>query len=187
MHYQYNFACEQCGKICHTHNWQTRFCSRACSGLYHRSKPADFWERVDKSDDQNACWLWKLGTDTRGYGQMGWEGKMKLAHRLAYELTYGPFPNKLEVCHSCDTPLCCNPHHLFLGTHQENMDDKAQKGRVKALRGDSNGHAKFTWQQVREIRARYAMGNITQRALAREHGVNQYAIWAIVIGKTWRE
>lgn len=94
-----------------------------------------FWENMDRSGD---CWLW-LGKPegSNGYGRTSFHGRRYQAHRLAYELSYGPIPDGMIVCHECDTPLCCRPDHLFLGTHIVNMDDMVTKGR--AASGNRNG------------------------------------------------
>ena len=65
-----------------------------------------------------------------GYGTIrGAHGKMQYAHRVAWELENGVIPSGLCVLHHCDNPSCSNPEHLFLGTNDENVADKVQKGR----------------------------------------------------------
>ena len=65
-----------------------------------------------------------------GYGRLWFEGRMWMAHRLAWTQAHGPIPRGLFVLHSCDNPPCINPDHLFLGTQLDNMRDAAQKGRL---------------------------------------------------------
>jgi len=97
-----------------------------------------------------------------------------MAHRLSWELTNGP-PGDKYVCHKCDNPRCVNPDHLFLGTHQDNMDDMVAKGRRFAVStsgaGPSNGAAKLTADEVRSIRRMYAAGGQSQAQLGQRFGV----------------
>src|SRR5450756_2321620 len=91
------------------------------------------WERVNKG---GSCWTWLGPPSKEGYGRVGAGGKtgrLLLVHRVAYELVYGAIPEGLLVCHSCDTPSCVNPAHLWLGTHKTNAADKKCKGRGLSL------------------------------------------------------
>jgi hypothetical protein len=78
------------------------------------------------SDD--GCLEWQLST-TRGRGRVTVAGKRMYAHRAFWELAMGQVPEGLMVLHGCDNPLCVNPAHMFLGTHQDNMRDMVLKGR----------------------------------------------------------
>lgn len=78
------------------------------------------------------CWPWPgKRNSVTGYG-MAYDPTVKrsvLAHRIAWRRVYGAIPEGLHVCHHCDNPPCVNPHHLFLGTAQDNIHDSMRKGR----------------------------------------------------------
>lgn len=81
--------------------------------------------------DENGCLLWTGARHGNGYGLLtiapNHRAKLR-AHRVSYEIFVGPVGDKW-VLHKCDTPLCVNPDHLFLGTDADNKADKIAKGR----------------------------------------------------------
>jgi len=151
-----------------------------------------FWSKVDKNgpivshvDGLGPCWLWAAALDKDGYGKLRVGGRMLSAHRVSYELHNEPIPNGMCVCHCCDTRLCVNPTHLFLGTQADNNRDMTIKGRQDTARGEASGTAKLTEADVLSIRALYATGGLTHRELAKRFGVERSNVSHIVSRKTW--
>ena len=165
-----------------------------------------------KQDDPSKCWEWlgfKRSTNKYGGFNVNINGKekMKLAHRLSYELFIGPIPEGLCVCHSCDNRICVNPNHLWLGTPKDNALDCAKKGRtlkgeknrlyryvlskednekrlrnlLKKVRGESNNRGKLTESQVREIRN----SDLSRRELAKIYGLEYSTVRRIKIYRSW--
>lgn len=153
------------------------------TGVYPR-KPLNerFWAKVDIRGPDD-CWPWVGARNGYGCGHLGISGKNVSAHRLAYELVKGPILDGTEVCHSCDNHPCCNPAHLWPGTHLDNMQDAVAKGR--SARGERNGSHKLTSVQATEIRDRYESGDITQCSLGAAYGVSGRCVSDITTGRTW--
>lgn len=78
---------------------------------------------------ESGCWLWNAARRTTGYGVFRFNGKPETASRVSYILYHGVDPKDQHVLHKCDTPLCVNPDHLFLGTNLDNVNDRKLKGR----------------------------------------------------------
>jgi len=144
-----------------------------------------FWNKVDKTPGygpEGTCWVWTAGTFRRGYGAFRIGSKQKKAHRVALELSGVDVPDNLQVCHTCDNPPCCNPAHLFLGTHQDNVNDCVAKNRQTRLPGELHGACMLSDLQVEEIKARKNAGAV-QAHLTKEFGVSTALISMIVKGK----
>lgn len=144
-----------------------------------------FWGHVDKeiSDifyNGTRCWEWMASRQYKGYGEVKWGMRKEKSHRVAWMLTYGEIPDNLWVLHHCDNPPCCNPLHLFLGTHQDNVDDREKKGRNVPPIGEKNGNHKLTDKQVYEIRKLYATGKETYRSISRIFGIDSSYVADIV-------
>ena len=111
--------CEVCGAPTPaTSRYRRRTCSEQC-----------------RTEPNTGCWIWIAALNNRGYGIIGRGARQdgpEPAHRISWELAYGPIPEGLHVLHKCDNPPCVNPHHLFLGTHGDNMRDSVIKGRANS-------------------------------------------------------
>lgn len=139
-------------------------------------------------DPTTGCWLWALGIDKKGYGCAWFDGLgyRTKAHRIAWVLANGPIPDGLCVLHRCDTPACCNPTHLFLGTIADNNADMMAKNRHVSVPGVRKPLAKLNDARVSELRRLYETGTLSTRALAARFGVGKTVIWRVISGRGWR-
>ena len=149
-----------------------------------------FWGRTKPVE--SGCIEWQGFRLTNGYGRVGRDGFTWLAHRYAWTITNGAIPAGLLVCHTCDNRKCVNPAHLFLGTHQENIDDAKSKGRMRP--GDprknpnwrpgrrfglDNPSSKLKPSDFPEIVALRAQG-LRQKDIAAKFGITQVRVSQIL-------
>lgn len=142
--------------------------------------------RITCRDD--GCHIFEGAKDSDGYGRVKLNGVGIAVHRWMYEHNFGAVPQGNHVLHKCDTPACVNPEHLFLGTHAENMADKAAKGRSKNVPiGHSHKRpmAKINDEKAKQIKELLRRG-YRQADIARDFGVSRNLISEISLGKTWR-
>jgi len=148
-----------------------------------------FWERINKEGPTHPhdprlgrCWEYTGKQVKLGYGYFILRGKEIRAHRFVIFLRDGEWPSDC-VLHSGDNRLCCNPNHLWIGSKAENNIDRHRKGRNGRSRGEHNGTAKLTIEDVREIRR--LRGQLTHREIAKRFGVHHDHIKHIYSGKLW--
>lgn len=128
------------------------------------------------------CWEWH-GPKNKGYGILYFKGKKFGAHRWIYSHTHQAFNihnTSQHICHRCDNPGCVNPDHLFLGTHQDNMQDKKNKGRT--AKGKQNGRALLNAFDILAIRK----SNDTLQQLGDQYGVHWTTIHQIKKRLIWK-
>lgn len=111
--------------------------------------------------------------DNTGYGRVYWNGK-HAAHRLAYEIYFGPIPKGMDVCHTCDVRLCIRREHLYAGTRADNMRDMANRRRSAAQKrtccpqGHEYNGDNLIWQKGKG-RKRYRRCRTCRDRQLREH------------------
>lgn len=158
-----------------TGQYERKYCEVACIQCAatvrvrngHKGKMCLRCRLLNSVKEKNGCWEWTgaVGPNT-GYGMIllssahreeiaaqgdTRKGRTYSAHKLSYMLFKGPVNAGQLVCHACDNRLCINPDHLFLGSHQENMDDCKAKGRW-GIKTEPDG-PQLTDDEVRAIRA----------------------------------
>lgn len=149
--------------------------------------------------DAGDCWPWTGRGTAQGYGFFDYGGGTFISTRVAWMIFFGQDPGSLNVLHSCDNPPCCNPSHLWLGTHSENTKDMVAKGRRNHAKGERNGThtkpenvpkgeshymGKLNDEKVREIRA--TIGITTLAEMAAKFGVDMTLISLVRRGKSWK-
>ncbi len=77
-------------------------------------------------DPITECWNWK-GEKVGDYGRFRYRGRKECTHRLTYAWLKEPLPRglggKIQVIDHliCNNKSCCNPDHLRLVSHRENV------------------------------------------------------------------
>ena len=185
-------ACANCGaEFCKDKRysrayWQrAKYCSQECAGVARRAELAarrpslevSFNSWIQKSA---GCWLWKGAVDKDGYGVFSYYKKTYRAPRIALQVAGTKVMQGDLVCHTCDTPRCVNPSHLYVGNPQSNVDDAVARDRH--MRGMRSPHTKLTDEDVNAIR----LASGTHNEIALRYSVTSSTISLIRSRKTWK-
>ena len=124
-----------------------------------------------------------------GYGMIRNGSWMALSHRVSWVLENGEIPHGKQVLHHCDVPSCVNPDHLYIGTNNDNVRDKVERGRSHfprpERRGEKHPLAKLSPEQVEEIR-KLPFVHGSGKAMAERFGVSRSLITHIRKGDVWK-
>lgn len=135
-------------------------------------------------DEKSGCWIWEGGVDSWGYGQFHYKKKTVKAHRKSYEAFKGEIPTGMFVCHTCDTPSCINPDHLWLGTPKQNAQDRNSKFRFVKLEKEAHPMSILTQDNVTFIRNH--RGVYTPANFANMFDVKIQTIYSVLSYHTWK-
>lgn len=178
---------------------------RKSCGCIHSPKSEEYLKKVEKrllnqSKRVGECLEWTGRLNPMGYGIFKLRSSetkgltyvtpkrsnISLStHRVAYKIWVGDIPKGLYVLHRCDNRLCIEPSHMYLGTHQDNMNDMMKKNRQNKRPGALHHMTNFTEKEIIEIRRLWKEGLETQTGLSRKYKVGLSTIHNIVRRKTW--
>lgn len=154
-------------------------------GLYKISSDGEIYS-VPRSGTSGG--VLKTTPTTKGYlhCHLTKDGVQRTAypHKLVLLVFVGPSPVGMQACHNNGVSADNRLENLRWDTPSANNLDKRRHG---TSGGERNGRAKLTWDDVREIRQRYAEGGVSYSGLARQFGVDKTAIAGVVSGHTWKE
>jgi len=144
-----------------------------------------FFAKITKQED--GCWMWTGYRGRGGYGQFVVNRVNMKAHRVSFIQHKGEIPEGLLICHTCDTPGCVNPEHLFAGTCKDNMDDMRAKGRDRQAdqKGAKNNASKLTEEDVLKVVELLPTRNNKQISEDLQHRVSHSMVSRIRLGKSW--
>lgn len=144
--------------------------------------PQEVWRYIEKGSPED-CWpCTSTSRDGRGHRLAYVDGKYQYVHRVVYQVTYGEIPAGSFVLHRCHNSSCCNPQHLKLGDHSENLKDSYASGQRASIAGSLNGRAKLTETLVKIIRG----SEDSDASLARRFNVCESAISRARKYITWK-
>ena len=133
----------------------------------------DIFKHIDmKGGDTDACWTWKGKVNPKdGRPYFTINGLRRPSYAIVLEATTGEAQEGRIARHKCDNAICCNPHHLVWGDHQDNMNDMKER--------DRHGVPKTV---ARAIRRLHKEGR-TQQNIADLYGISREAVSAITTNR----
>lgn len=133
---------------------------------------AYLWLVSQRDHSTDECLPWPFSKHSDGYGNFGYMGKMKYAHRFMCEMVNGAPPtSEHQAAHACGNRICVNPRHLSWKTRSGNQLDRRKHGTHMGSKGP---YTKLTPAQIADIRQ--SKGRETQLQTAARYGVTRGCI-----------
>lgn len=126
---------------------------------------------------QGDCLLWKQCIHPTGYGHVKINGETWLIHRAAYQFANDVsfIPAGLQVCHKhSGNRNCFEPSHLYLGTPEQNGQDRVEHGTSSA--GEKSSFALITDETAVQIFKLRGNPSLSMGDVAAEFGVQTQLI-----------
>lgn len=147
------------------------------------------WNKVVKLGSECGCWLWEGHESKDGYPRMVITKPSRvtfLVHRAILGLHGVNVPDQKLVCHTCDTPLCVNPSHLFVSDQPGNVQDMNQKRRH--VFGKRVYGAILTDPEAEEVREFFSVPRPagSKVEMAAKLRVSPSTISDILVRRTWK-
>jgi hypothetical protein len=153
---------------------------------YTGNKPIEWVEEPCQYQNLGNCFICTSHSrGPGGYPFYWWNKQLSHMSRFIWEQMFGEIPDGMQILHKCDTPMCINPEHLFLGTNSDNVLDKMAKHRHRnnTPKGERHWWAKITGEIANKIYRETG----SQSKIASEYGVSQSTVSEIKRGTRWKE
>ena len=152
-----------------------------------------FWSKVHRAR-KSECWEWQ---GARYHGRYGYfkdrvtdpntnKHITLKAHRYSYLLHFNEIPTGLLVCHHCDNPGCVNPHHLYLGTNQRNVQDACDRGLIPHKKGTEHGRSKYPEETIEQIFVLRYINKLPLARIAKELEISEGLVCDVLSGRRWQ-
>jgi hypothetical protein len=157
---------------------------KSCGCLGNISDTQRFFKHIKKK--KNGCWEWTGQLHKTGYGRFLFQGKRGfLSHRVSWIIHKGDIIDNLFVCHHCDNRKCVNPDHLFLGTNNDNIQDRTLKNRSNRPFGNKFTPRKINERQVKEIK-KFLGAGISRKKISEIYNISIGQVTKISLGIRWK-
>lgn len=132
---------------------------------------------------ESGCWIWEKGVDKDGYGNFSTKARETIrAHRISYFIYKGEIPKGKMVLHTCDTPSCVNPNHLYIGDNYDNMRDRSVRGRGVFHTNEKHPACKFSNTEIKRILLLNGLG-VSRKEIQEEFGISPSHLSSVISGR----
>lgn len=138
-----------------------------------------------ESGENKGCWHIDLIGNNNGYKVFSINSINVVSSRLMFVI-HNPNVNidDMHICHKCDNRWCVNPDHLFVGTAQDNINDKINKNRQ--AKGETCGTSVLCESDVIEILDGVLNNKFNSASeISRFYLIGITTIFNIIDGNTW--